>query len=350
MQPKELDKNLVVETRINRPGIRFYDPDTPPFSIHGIYRDGDRYYRLPRDRAEKISANIVEMCGYTAGGRIRFRTNSPYVAVKVQLAEVYCIPFMTFIGTHGFDVYADGEFAGVLPPPLELQGESYESVLTLGDRRMREITLDMPLYTNVKYVYIGLDETSEILPPAQYRNTLPIVYYGSSITHGCSASRPGTTYEAVISRELNVDYVNLGFGGSAKAEPKMAHYVSELDMSLFVYDYDHNAPTPKYLSETHERMFLAVREKHPTLPIVIISRPQTKLTPDRDQRFEIIRETYERALARGDKNVWLIDGRELLLPAGTDATIDGIHPTDHGFRLMAERIGNVIKNILDSHL
>ena len=346
MQAKVIDENLRVVTRINRPGIRFYDPDFAPFSIHGVYRNGDRYYRLPRERAERISPAILEMCGYTAGGRIRFKTNSPYVGIRTQLAEVYCVPFMTFIASHGFDVYADGEYIGALPPPLELEGEAYESVLTLGDRRMREITIDMPLYTNVSYVHIGLDETSDIEPASPYRDIKPIVYYGSSITHGCSASRPGTTYEAIISRALNVDYVNLGFGGSAKAEEEMARYVSELDTSLFVYDYDHNAPTSRYLAKTHERMFLIFRERHPDTPVLMISRPQTKYTPDRDPRYEIIRETVSKAIARGDRNVYLIDGRELLMPVGTDATIDGTHPTDHGFRLMADKIGDVIGKIL----
>jgi len=195
-------------------------------------------------------------------------------------------------------------------------------------------------------VFIGIDPEAQLLPPESYRNSRPMVFYGSSITQGGCASKPGDSYQAIISRALNLDYINLGFSGNARAEKSMADYISSLDMSIFVYDYDHNAPSPEYLKETHERMFLTIREKHPDLPIIMMSRPRYNITPDTAARLAIIKETYERAIARGDKNVYLITGRELMAICKNDGSVDGTHPTSFGFYSMAQPLIHRISEII----
>ena len=56
--------------------------------------------------------------------------------------------------------------------------------------------------------------------------------------------------------------------------------------------------------------------------------------------------TYENALARGDRNVYLIDGPTLMAIAGNEGTVDGTHPTDLGFFSMAQALIPVLKEIL----
>ena len=119
----------------------------------------------------------------------------------------------------------------------------------------REITINFPLYSSVADLYIGLDETAVLKKSLGYKHKKPIVFYGSSITQGGCASRPGNAYESIISRALQTDYINLGFSGNAKAEDEIAQYIKDLDMSVFIYDYDHNAPNLKHLEDTHQRMF-----------------------------------------------------------------------------------------------
>ena len=346
MKRAELDRNLMVISKVNRPGIVFYDASDEPFRLYGISHSQSGYYRVPREVAARVSPNILEMHGYTAGGRIRFVTNSPYVAVHVKLREVYTTPFMTFISTHGFDVYKDNLFAGSLIPPEDPSVTEYESLVNLGTREERVITLNFPLYTNVEKLYIGLDEASSVDRAPDYTYERPIVFYGSSITHGCSASRPGLTYESTISRRFDLNYINLGFGGSAKAEEAMAEYVASLDARLFVYDYDYNAPTVKYLSQTHGRMFKTYRAKHPDTPIVMVSRPRSIRSEDNEARFAVIKATYDAARASGDRNVYLVDGIGFFTGLGNDWSIDGVHPNDHGFARMASVIGDVIGDIL----
>lgn len=346
MGNNNVDKNMLLETKINRPRLKFYDIDSEPFRIYGIWRDGDRYYRIPKDVAKAVSGNVFDMCGNTAGGRVRFVTNSKYVAISAVLDKLYTLSFMAFSGTLGLDVYADGEFAGSFRPPLEIENNTFEAVVDFADSRERVITIHTPLYCDLKNLYVGLDSDAILNIAPDYKYEKPIVYYGSSITNGACCSRPGFTYESMISRMLDTNHHNLGFGGSAKAEVAMAEYIAGLDMSIFVYDYDHNAPTVDYLKETHERMFKIIRAKNPTLPIVMISRPKYYASEDRDKRFEIIRQTYDNALARGDKNVYILRGSDFFDEVGGDYTIDGTHPTDLGFYFMAKGIAPTLEKIL----
>ena len=116
----------------------------------------------------------------------------------------------------------------------------------------------------------------------------------------------------------------------------MIDYVKNLDMSVFVYDYDHNAPTLEHLEATPEKMFKAIRSMHPDIPILMMTRPKFYLNDDEEKRLEIVRKTYQNALNNGDKNVYFIEGPELMKFAGDEGTVDGCHPTDLGFYSMAK--------------
>jgi len=111
-------------------------------------------------------------------------------------------------------------------------------------------------------------------------------------------------------------------------------------MSVFVYDYDCNAPDAEYLEKTHEPFFKIIRQKNPELPIIMISRPYySKDTEEIDKRIAVIRKTYENALANGDENVYFISGKTFFAMDDVFAcTVDGTHPNDLGFYLMAKAI------------
>ena len=120
----------------------------------------------------------------------------------------------------------------------------------------------------------------------------------------------------------------------------MVQYLADLKMSIFVCDYDHNAPDAEYLKKTHMPLYRAVRAKQPELPIIFVSSPDILQSPECFiPRREVIRETYQTALEEGDKNVYFIDGAELFAGEDWDScTVDGCHPNDLGFYRMARRI------------
>jgi len=343
---KPIDTNMHVESKLNKEGIRFYNIDEAPFSIHGVWRDGDMYYRIPRDVAANVSKNIFDMCFTTTGGRIRFRSDSPYVAIRISVHSVEQVSTMPALATVGCDLYADNVYAGSFRTEYNQVEGIYESLVELKNVKAQDFTIHMPLYSGVYSMYVGLDENASLSEAAPYGYDKPVVYYGSSITNGACCSRPGMTYEAQISRWLNVDHHNLGFGGSARGEIPMAEYVAGLDMGVLVYDYDYNARNAEYLDETHERMFKIIREKNPELPIIMISRPDVIPSKDRDDRFAVIKKTYDNAIAAGDKNVYLIPGWTFFDEVGNDFTADHVHPTDLGFFFMAKGIAEVLKDLL----
>ena len=342
-----IDKNFKVETKLTESDIRFYDVKSEPFKIYCIFFENGRFRRMPENVTKSISAGVWSLHSRTAGGRVRFKTDSEYVAISVKMPEIGKMPHFALTGSAGFDLYTGSEkprYFMSFPPPFEIH-DGYESVIHFGSSEMREITINFPLYSSVESLYIGLCESARVLEPAPYKIEKPIVYYGSSITQGGCASRPGSAYQGFISRRFNADFVNLGFSGNAKGEIGMAEYIRDLEMSLFVYDYDHNAPDIEHLERTHERMFKIIREKHPDLPVVMMSRPRS-YTEEEKQRVDVVRKTYQNALDSGDKNVYFIVGTDLVKDTQNEWSVDSVHPTDLGFACMAKVLGDLIEKIL----
>lgn len=329
-----------------------------PVTLHGLLTTADGFLRLPADVAASVNDGTVQLNNNTTGGRLRFATDSRTLHLSVTFAERdFAYPNMPVMAQSGFDLYADGDGTGTYLGSLVTENRLGE------DRRadcdfslpegMRDYTLYFPMYGGVREVTLGFDDGATVAAHRPYRVRKPVVYYGSSITHGASAGRPGNCYPAIVSRWLDTEFLNLGFSGSAKGEPAMARYIAGLDPSVFVMDYDHNAPSAEHLADTHEPFFRTVRAAHPDLPVVFVSRPvffeplRDEEKRDNDRRREIIRKTYENAVAAGDKNVAFVDGGTFAdgLPAVLRAgcTQDGVHPSDAGFALMAQKIGAAVR-------
>ncbi len=355
----DVDPNFRGGFTAEKKDIVFHDVRRAPFSVHGIFYEDGKYRRLPENVARSVSAGVHFLHANTAGGRVRFQTDSPYIAISARMENICKMDHFALTGSAGFDLYVketDGErYAGTFRPIfttedghpvlMDLQA-GYASLIGFDIPEMRELTINFPVYTDVCSLEVGLSENAVLLPPRPYRIETPVVYYGSSITQGGCASRPGMAYQEIISRRLGCDYVNLGFSGCALAEPEMRDYISGLTMSLFVLDYDHNADTPEYLAATHEPLFRAVRETHPDLPVVMMSRPKYYLNEEEEERRRIVTATYEHAVSGGDRNVWLLTGPELMRDCKGEGTVDGSHPTDLGFSSMAHALGDLMEKIL----
>ncbi len=340
----KIDSNFVIETQICKEDVKFFKIDEAPFKIYGVFKEKGKYRRMPDNIAQKVSEGVYQLHTNTAGGRVRFITDSPYIAIHSKMDGLGKMPHFALTGSIGFDLYVNNYYAKTFVPPFNIE-DGYESIFEFDKKEEREITINFPLYSNINELYIGLQKNALLKEAKPYKNAKPIVYYGSSITQGGCASRPGMSYEAIVSREFNCDYVNLGFSGNAKAEDEIIEYIKNLDMCVFVYDYDYNAPTIEHLEKTHEKMFKAIREKKPALPIIMMNRPKYYLTDLEKTRKEIIETTYKNALNAGDKNVYYIDNIALTKLCKDSGNVDNCHPTDFGFASMAEALINVLREI-----
>ena len=315
--------------------------------VYGVFKENGKYRRMPEGVAKSVSEGVYALHSNTAGGRVKFVTDSPYIAIHAKMDGLGKMPHFALTGSIGFDLYIDNYYAKTFVPPFDVE-DGYESIFELEKKGRREITINFPLYSNVCELFIGLQDTANVSETeaycfCRYPGSL-YIYTGDRIvvrSHNTGAS-PGMSYQAIVSRTFNYDYINLGFSGNAKAEDEMIEYIKNLDMSIFVYDYDHNAPTVEHLEKTHEKMFMAIREKNPLLPVIMMSRPKHFLTEEEKTRRNIIETTYRNAILSGDKNVYFIDGEALTKLCKDSGTVDNCHPTDFGFVSMAKALTEVI--------
>ena len=352
MKITDIDKNLRTNNTITAENVRWIRSTDKAFALYGAYGD-DPYTRMPQETADKTNEGVAYLNRNTAGIRLRFRTDSPFIAIHSEWAEQCRFPHMPVTGVSGFDLYRKNgdmqEFVGSFQPPFDCP-TGYESIIyTFGGEW--DYILYFPLYNHVDKLYIGIDENSKLKEAGKYARRKPVVYYGSSITQGGCASRPGNAYQAMISRALDMDFINLGFSASAKGEQTIAEYIATLPMSVFVLDYDHNAPTPEHLEKTHYPFYKTIRSAQKELPVIMLSKPDIFL-PDPnaaaafDERMRIVKSTYEKAVAGGDKNVYFINGGDIF---GNDplrsCTVDNCHPNDLGFYRFYEALCPLIKKI-----
>lgn len=335
----------------------YVDVRKEPFTLHGF---SEPFRRVPADVAAATSETVERLSKVTAGGRVRFRTTSDFIVIHAEVDAFYGGATSSFVATSSFDIFmkekGEYRFRGIFIPS-QGEGKSYiESRLKYGNKTMKDIIIDFPLDASIKEFYIGLREGSELLAPTPYKYANPIVFYGSSIVHG-GGLRPCSPYSSMISRRFDTDFVNLGFGGGAKAETAIMEYIANKRMSVLVYDYDHNAPTPEYLEETHYAGYKIFREKQPKTPVIFASRPDYHSSMytlgaydirENEKRRKIIFESYCRALAEGDRNVYFVDGSKMFPEyCREDCTVDGCHPTELGYHFMANAFGDVIKELLE---
>lgn len=350
MDIAKIDQNFSFQSHVEISGLKFYSALETPFSLHGVFHQDGAYRRMLEDVAQQVNDGVYGLHNNTAGGRVRFCTDSPYIAIHAEMPEACFMAHCALTGSACFDLYMRDEngkekFVDSFKRTVDNR-YGYEAVLYPKGEGMREYTINFPTYSRVNHLFIGLDEKALVAAPGKYTVETPVVFYGSSITQGGCSSRPGTTYQAIASRRLDFDYVNLGFSGNAKGEQVMADYLASLSMSVFVCDYDHNAPTVAHLAATHENLYKTVRKQHPDIPIIFMSCPLYTLDQDAIDRLQVIQTTYENAQNAGDKNVYLLDGPTLMAMAEDNGLVDTAHPNDLGFASMAKAVGDLLEKIM----
>ena len=346
-----IDQNFRAEV-VSGEMWNFHHAESAPFEINGLPWKDRPYYRLPGDFTEnEINPRALLLAHNTSGVVVRFISDSPRIAIRSKLAYSRFMPHMTPTGSSGFDLYArsgGGEyiFYGIARVPVN--AKEIETVMARFDTaETREFLVNLPLYGGVESLEIGVAPGSKVEAPKPYRTPYPVLFYGSSITQGGCASRPGNSYSHLLTRAVDAEEINLGFSGSGKGEIAVAKAIAGLKLSCVVLDYDHNASTVEYLQKTHEPFFLAIREKNPELPIIMLSRCNFEGSESDKERREVIRQTYLNAKERGDENVYFIDGETLFAGDNRDAcTVDRAHPNDLGFFRMYQTILPVLKEAL----
>ncbi len=178
-------------------------------------------------------------------------------------------------------------------------------------------------------------------------------FYGTSITQGGCASRPGMVHTAILGRRLNRPVINLGFSGNGKMEPEMAALFAQLDPAVYVLDCLPNMRASEVL-ERVEPFVATLRNAHPTTPILLVEDRDYSnafLVPTRRERntknHRALRKVYESLQSAGVQHLHYLPGDRLLGDDG-ESTVDGSHPTDLGFMRQAEAFQKALTPMLQS--
>ena len=309
--------------------------------------------RLPARAKGVVRDPVWNLSRHSAGIAVRFVTDSPSISVRWRLTgDSLAMPHMPATGVSGVDLYARTPGGWRWAACGRPSGMETTSTLVRDlPRESREWMLYLPLYNGVASVEIGIDEGSSIAPAR--RRSKPVVFYGTSITQGACASRPGMTHVAILGRRLDRPVVNLGFSGNGRLEPEVGRFLEEIDAEVFVLDCLPNLDG----SSTAERagpMVMQIRASHPNTPIVMVEDRTYADAPffeGRRQRNEGNREAFRRAyddlIANGIGGLIYVRGDGLLGDDG-EGTVDGSHPTDLGFMRQADALEPPIRRAIAS--
>ncbi len=353
------DPNMREAGRDSR-GIAWHSPFERPMRLEGMgWRFNEPLFRrMPQvDDGHPLPESVDALAWCTAGIQVRFRTDSSRVVLRVKLRGPSGMDHMPATGQCGFDLYA-GDFGSsryVATTRVSVEKTEFEVTLAqFKERAKRTLTLNFPLYQGVNDVAVGLDEKASVSVPPPWRWPRPVIVYGTSITQGGCAARPGMAYTNILSRRLGCEFVNLGFSGSGRGEPEVARAIATLPApQLYVMDYESNCHEIDKMKATLPGFLATLRAAWPSTPLLVLTKnryARERFNPE-EHKARLARAAYQRRLVErlrraGDRNVFFLYGGNLLGRDFDECAVDGVHPTDLGFYRMAEGLEKPLRKLL----
>lgn len=311
--------------------------------------------RLPASAEGKVTKNVWNLSRDSAGMVVHFATDASSLHVHYLLSrDRLAMSHMPATGASGVDFYArnsKGEWKWVnvtRPATREVKVEVIKDLMP----GFREYAAYLPLYNGVEFLKIGVPAGSRFEPLAP-RSKRPIVFYGTSITHGACASRPGMNHTAILGRRFDLPVVNLGFSGNGRMDAAVGDYLTQIDAAVYVIDCLPNMG-PEMVTERTAPLVRQIRAVKPTTPIVLVEDrrftnewilPGKKQLHDRNHAA--LRAAYDGLLKAGVKNLFYIPGDHLYGDDGEGAT-DGSHASDLGFMRQADVMEPILRKALSA--
>lgn len=327
------------------------------------------YDRLPTRMKDAVREPLWNLSKHSAGLMIRFKSNSPQIKIRYELAnnQHFAMNHMPATGVSGMDLYAidsdgkelwcAGSYRFAEKSEYNFQGLNPNDAY---HKQGREYRLYLPLYNQVKSLEIGVENSAifEVLPP---RRELPIVLYGTSIAQGACASRPGMAWSTLVQKKLDRPLVNLGFSGNGRLEEPLIDLMTEIEAKIYILDCLPNMTHPgwKRLGIENEDQFKErvqnavelLKRKRPDTPILLVDHAghsDASLMTTKKEWFgkvnRLQKEVYEKLVKEGIKDLYYLSYSELRL--GQEDMVDGVHPNDLGMWHYAKAYTSKLRTIL----
>jgi lysophospholipase L1-like esterase len=317
------------------------------------FDDTENYFdRLPARAKGIVRREVWNLSRDSSGMSVHFETDAEAIYIRYALiSETLAMAHMPATGVSGVDLYAmfDGHWRWIathLPKEPAIEAALIQHL----PKQMRRYHINLPLYNGVKIFEIGVPRGSSFIPTPP-RTNKPILFYGTSITQGGCASRPGMAFPAILGRRLDRPILNFGFSGNGRMEIEVAKFFAELDPAIYILDCMANMGTVPVTQRT-EAVVRLLRDARPATPILLLEErlsPDAAILPQREkshiERCAELRAAYDNLTTAGVKNLHYRKGDDLI---GTDgeATVDGSHPTDLGMQRYADALEGDLKRIL----
>ena len=318
--------------------------------INQGYDNTELYYsRLPEDMKPHTRKAVWDLGLNSAGLAVRFSTDSRAIGIRWTLLNHFIMHHMAGTGIRGIDLYRLDEndhwqYIGTAIPNGKDTTKT-QMVVSAMDGRDHDYMAYLPLYDGVTKVEIGVTKDARIDMPHSARLVKgaekPIVFYGTSITQGGCASRPGMVYTSIISRALQKECINLGFSGNARMDKALAEMVARIDADQYVIDCLPNC-TLKVMQDSAWYFLTYLGKKRPDAPIYMVEHIWfSHASVNKDVHDQIAEknaywhELYLKLRKEGYDNFRYIPADNLTGPDGEGA-VDGCHQTDLGFLRMSE--------------
>lgn len=310
------------------------------------------YDRFPAKAQKTLREPVWNLSRDSAGMAVRFKSDAQTIHVRYQLKDGgLAMAHMPATGVSGIDLYArdaanQWRWVNVTRPTKQTVETKLADGLDPGER---EFMAYFPLYNGVEKVEFGVPAGAKLdALPARGK---PIVFYGTSITHGACASRPGMCHPAILGRKLDREVLNLGFSGNGRMEIEVADLLCEVDASVFVIDCLPNITGPTVVERT-QPLVRRIREAKPETPIVLVEDRTydyawiKQSSRDRHEASRAaLRAAFDQLVADGVPNLHYIEGADLLGRDG-EGTTDGSHPNDLGFMRQADAMLPTLRKVL----
>ena len=319
------------------------------------WTDTKRYYdRLPAKAKGVVRGPVWGLSRHSSGMCVHFRTDATTIRARYTLlSSGLAMPHMPATGVSGLDLYAQNDegqwrWLGVVRPTTAPNVKATLAEGIIPGRR--DYMIYLPLYNGVESLEIGLPAEAAFEPIGP-RSEKPLLFYGTSITHGGCASRPGMAYPAILGRRLDRPVINLGFSGNGRMDPEVADLMAELDPAVYVIDCLPNMEGPAVAERTGPLVH-TLRKARPGTPIVLVedrTYSNAPFLPSKQKRHAgsraALKEAHRRLVDQGVAGLHYVEGSHLL---GDDreATVDSSHPTDLGMMRMADALEPVLRPLL----
>ena len=322
------------------------------------WTDTERFFdRLPARAQETGPKPVWSLSRHSAGMAVRFVTDSPKISARWKVLNAdLAMPHMPATGVSGLDLYVKDNgiwrWIGNGRPAAQETEALLAGNIPAGSH---EYLVYLPLYNGTESLEIGVTPEAAIskAPPRAEGKDRPLFFYGTSITHGGCASRPGMAYPAILGRRLDCPVINLGFSGNGKMEAELEALLAEVDARVYILDCLPNL-SPDLVTERVEPFVIALRAARPNTPILLVENISYQagvfLPASRaayTDKNAALRAAYERLTEKGIQGLHFLAGETLLGNDG-DATVDGTHPTDLGFQRMADAMEHALRKILET--